>query len=193
MDILIDKNVSMETLSEALKKESIDNTLKAGNIELYYHGEHLEIVKSEEQLTICKPASGIACIILAAIPAAICSVFFRYSFELSGLWLSLSAFIPFVIFRIIFQSAMTKYDNEAIRLLAEKIQYILQHQVATYSSDKNDENNENDLFLEQMRDLSDDDLMDIIDNRSDYDSKAIEAMKIVGIERRLIDEKWEKL
>jgi hypothetical protein len=51
--------------------------------------------------------------------------------------------------------------------------------------------NEDDLFLEQTRELSDEDLLNLINNRNDYNPESIAVIKTVGMERGLINEEWK--
>jgi hypothetical protein len=114
---------SLEDLSSVLRKKGIDNTLEKELLMVEFKGKSYVIVKEkdENQFNVYKPASGMVCIILAAIPAAICYVIIKFSFKELGFWLALVALIPFAIFQRLFQSLMTVNKSNEIELLVKEI------------------------------------------------------------------------
>jgi hypothetical protein len=123
MKFTVDKAATLEDLSKELTGKGIVHTLDdKGVLKVDAYGESYVITVDDAHFDVCKPASGIACLILASIPAAICYVIGKFAFEAGGFLLSMTAFIPFIIFQMIFQRALTVQGGENIENLVKQIQ-----------------------------------------------------------------------
>jgi ABC-type bacteriocin/lantibiotic exporter with double-glycine peptidase domain len=114
---------SLEELSNRLNQTTIRcDKIKGAVLKVYFKNTPYEIVNDGTQFEVYKRSlSGIAVTIISAIPAAICYAIVKVGMNGSGFWLSMCAFIPFIIFSLLLQSFATVKESDEIKLLVEEI------------------------------------------------------------------------